>query len=117
MGFDYKTSRRPGENKVSSIGGHKQNFASTKTHRKGSVIPQETEPKLPAMLEGILRRCGSAGAHHRDRGDWQQLSGNVSFGVNPLGEINLTTEPIDLRVGSSRPKNYQRGSATPSISR
>ena len=108
---------RTGGNRDSTLGGHKQNLACTKTQRKRAVTPQETEPKLPAMLEGILWRCGSAGAHHRDRGDWQQLSGNVSFGVNPLGEINLTTEPIDLRVGSPRPKNYQRGSATPSISR
>ena len=97
---------RTGGNRDSALGGHKQNLAYTKTEMKRAVTPQETEPKLPAMW-----------AHHRDRGDWQQLSGNVSFGVNPLGEINLTTEPIDLMVGSSRPKNYHRGSATPSISR
>ena len=40
-GFDYKTS---GGNRDSSLGGHKQNLACTKTQRKGAVTPQETEP-------------------------------------------------------------------------
>ena len=39
-------------NRDSSIGGHKQNFAHTKTQRKGAVTPQEIEPKLPASVGG-----------------------------------------------------------------
>ena len=37
-------------NSHSSLGRHKQNLVCTKTQRKRAVIPQETEPKLPAVV-------------------------------------------------------------------
>ena len=36
----------------SSFRGHKQNLACTKTQRKGTVTPQETDPKPPASVGG-----------------------------------------------------------------
>ena len=34
----------------SSLGGHKQNLVCTENQRKGAVIPQETQLKLPASV-------------------------------------------------------------------
>ena len=108
VGFDYKTSRRPGENKVSSIGGHKQNFASTKTHRKGSVIPQETEPKLPASVGGP-----SVEAWVR-RGSPQRWDTGINPWHKPSWSSPLTQSKgwVALRLNS-----YQEGNAIPPISR
>ena len=52
-GFDYRPSRglRETETPVLEVR-HKQNFAHIKTQRKGVVIPQEAEPKLPASVGG-----------------------------------------------------------------
>ena len=66
---------RIGEIETPRLRGHEQNLACTKTQRKAAVTPQETEPKLPAIVEGLLWRCGSAGAHDRDTG-----TGNSSLG-------------------------------------
>jgi len=53
MGFVYKTSHRTGgRNRNSSLGWYKQNFACTKTQRKGAMTPQETGPNLPATVGG-----------------------------------------------------------------
>ena len=48
-------------NKDYSLGGHNQNFSHTKTQRRGAVTQQKIEPKLRAVLEDLLWRCGSAG--------------------------------------------------------
>ena len=52
MEFDYRTSTGLGGNKVSSLGGHTQNFVLTKTQRKGGATPQKTEGKLSASVGG-----------------------------------------------------------------
>ena len=71
---DYRTSTGLWETDF-ILGGHKQNLSHTKTQRKGTVTPQETEPKLPVSVGGPPWRRGSA--HHRDRG--------TALGINPLG--------------------------------
>ena len=43
-----------------------QNFACTKTQRKGAVTLQETEPKLPASVGGSPVKMWIGRAHHRD---------------------------------------------------
>ena len=63
-----------------SLGGHKQNFACTKTQRRGAVIPKETEPRLPARVGGLpvgvwVSRGSPQGQRH-----WK-----VPLGINPLG--------------------------------
>ena len=55
-----------GKQKHSSLREHKQNFACTKTHRRGAVTSQEPEPPLPASVGGPPVEHGLAGAHHRD---------------------------------------------------
>ena len=42
----------------SSLGGHKQNLAYTRTQGKGTVIPQETEPDLSASVGGSSMKAG-----------------------------------------------------------
>ena len=42
--------KRTGRSRDSSLGGHKHNLVHTKTQRKGTVTPQETERKLPAIV-------------------------------------------------------------------
>ena len=49
-------------NRHSSLGRHKQNLARTKTQRKGAVTPQETEPKLPAIVGGSPAEAWVVGA-------------------------------------------------------
>ena len=51
VGFDYRPSRGLRETDC-SLGGHKQNFAYTKTQRRAMLTPQDTEPKLPASVRG-----------------------------------------------------------------
>ena len=63
-----KDFHRTGGNKASSLGRSKQNLTCTKTHRKGAVTSQETEPKPPASVEGSPVETQAAGAHHRDEG-------------------------------------------------
>ena len=84
---------RTGGNRDSSLGEHKQNCVHTETKRKGAVTPQEAEPKL-LVLEGLLWRCESAGAHYRER--W---TGGSCLRRSPLVltllevAINLSIEP------------------------
>jgi len=51
--------QRTGGNRDSCLGGHKQNFAHTKTQRRGTVTPQEAEPKQPAKYWRVY--CGDMG--------------------------------------------------------
>ena len=84
MGFDYRTSTELGETD-SCLGGYKQNLVCTKTQRKGAVIPQVTEPKLPASVGGSPVEAWIGKASPQGQGHWQQQARNVSLGVNPLG--------------------------------
>ena len=68
----------------SSLGGHKQNLAYTRTQGKGAVIPQETEPKLPASVGGPPVEAVGRGSL-RGPGHWQHQVGRVPVGVSPLG--------------------------------
>ena len=95
MGFDYRTFRGL-EERDSSLDGHKQNFARTKTQRKGAVYPEETEPKLPAVLEGLLLEARVSRGCHRDE------ARKVSLGVNPLGVPNPTTVWVILGQTTTR---------------
>ena len=69
----------------SSLGGYKRNLAHTKTQRKGAMTPRDTEPKLPATVEGSPVEVWVVRGSPQGRGHWQQQSGKVPFGVNPLG--------------------------------
>ena len=71
MGFDYKTYtvlEGISKKRDSGLGGHKQNLECTKTQRKGAVIPQETELKLPASAGGPP--VGGAGWQGLPTGKW-----------------------------------------------
>jgi len=43
------------------------------------MTSQETEPKLPAVLKGLLWKHGSPGAHHRDGGTGSSSPGIPSW--------------------------------------
>ena len=73
-------------NRHSRLGGHKQNLAWTKTQKKGTVAPQETEPKPPASVGGSPAEVWVSRGSSQGWEDWQQLSGKVPFGLNTLGE-------------------------------
>ena len=72
-------------NRDSSLGGHKQNLVCTKTRRKGALTPQDTEPKLPASVEGSPVEVWVGRGSPQGWEYWQQQSGKVPFGINPLG--------------------------------
>ena len=48
MGFDYRTSTGLGKQLIAS---NRQNLVPTKTHGKGAVTPEETEPDLPVNVQ------------------------------------------------------------------
>ena len=89
----------------STLGGHKQNLACTKTQRKEAETPQETEPDLLLVLEGLMWRHWSAVAHCRDRGTGSNTPERgrlvqvlLEFSTNP------TIETTDPRAGSPQAK-------------
>ena len=61
-----------GGNRDSSLEGHKQNFAHTKTQRKGAVTPQETEADLPAGIGGPPVEAWAGSGSPWGEGHWQQ---------------------------------------------
>ena len=48
MGFDYRIST---ELRKQTLGGHKEKLVCTRTQKKGTVIPKETEPDLPMTVQ------------------------------------------------------------------
>ena len=48
VGFDYRTSTGLGKQ---TLGGHRQNLMCTRSHEKGRVSLQETEPDLPVSVQ------------------------------------------------------------------
>ena len=77
VGFDYRPSRGLRETD-SSFRGHKQNFAHTKTQRRGAVTPQEAEPKLPASVGGPPLEVWVSRGSPQGRKHWK-----FPFDVNP----------------------------------
>ena len=98
-----------GENRDSSLGGHKPNLKYTKSQRHRTVTPQETEPKLPAS-DGSPLESRSAGDDHRDR----SRGGSSCLGRCPLAQtllevaINSIIESVDPRAGSPQDKKTTR---------
>ena len=79
-------------NRDSSTGGHKQNFAHTKTQRKGAVNPQETEPKLPASVAGPPVEMWVAWVGRgspQEQGHWKVPLGiNLEFHHQPYQRVH-----------------------------
>ena len=45
-----------------TLGGHKQNLVQTRTQKKGTVTPQETDPDLPvSVLKSLAEAWVSSG--------------------------------------------------------
>ena len=92
MGFDYRPFRGLGETEAPVLRRHKQNFACTKTQRKGTVNPQETEPKLPVSVGGPPVEAWVG--RDSPQGHWQQQARKVLLGISSL----------DTRAGSPQAK-------------
>ena len=90
--FGYKTSTGLGKTDP-RLGKHKKKKTLPRHRGKEQWLHRKLNQNYLLVLEGLLWRHGSAGAHCRDGGDWQQLSGKVPF-------VNLTIE-----LGHLRPKN------------
>ena len=90
----------------STLRGHKQNLACTRTQGIGAVTPQETEPDTPASVGRSPVKVWSAVAH---RGDGSTSSSSPRR--CPLAKvflkvtINPTIAPVDSRAGLSQPNN------------
>ena len=61
-----------GGNRDSSLEGHKQTLRHTKMQKKGAVIPQNTESKLPASAEGSPLEAWVGRGSPQAQGHWQQ---------------------------------------------
>ena len=68
----YRSSRGLRETDC-SLGGHKQNFAYTKTQRRAVLTPQDTEPKLPASVRGAPAEVWIGRGSPQGRGHWEVL--------------------------------------------
>ena len=86
------------------------NLVHAKNQRKGAVIPQETEPKLPARFGGSPVEVRVSRGSPQGLGHGQQQSGKVLT----LLEVAVNSTKALGRLG---PKHYQGRSATPPISR
>ena len=105
VGFDYRPFRGLGETEAPVLRRHKQNFACTKTQRKGVMTPQETEPKLPASAAGPPVEA------------WADRDLPLEHWKVPLGINSLAVHPtINDPMAGLPQANYQRGSTTPPIS-
>ena len=51
MGFNHRISTGLGKQ---TLGKHKQNLVHTRTHKKGAVTLQETDPDLPVRVQESL---------------------------------------------------------------
>ena len=71
VGFDYRASTELGKQ---TLGGHKQNFVSTRTQEKGAVTPQETEPDLPVSVQESPVEVRVDSGLLRGQGHWIQQS-------------------------------------------
>ena len=97
--FDYKTSAGLGQNENSSLGGHRQNLVCTKTQRTGEWPHSGLNPSYLLVLEGLLWKHGSAGAHRRGWGP-AAAGQNGPIGLSPLRvHVNPVTEHVDSRAG------------------
>ena len=68
-------------NRDCSLGGHKLNFACTKTESRGAETPQELNQSYWLVLEHLMKAWDSRGLPQR-RGPWKVL-----LGINPLGVL------------------------------
>ena len=84
MGFDNKTSMGLGERETPIFEGINKTLCPPKL-RKGAVTPQKTEPKLPAGVGGSPVEVWVSRGSPQGQGHWQQHSGKVPLGINPLG--------------------------------
>ena len=84
MGFDSKTSTGLGERENPILESTNKTLHPPKL-RKGAVTPQETEPKLPASVGGSPVEVSVSRGSPQGQGHWQQHSGKVPLGINPLG--------------------------------
>ena len=99
--------QRTGGNRDSSLGGYEQKLVHTKTQRRGTMTPWRLNQSYLLVLEGLLWRRGSAGAHHRDGGTGRSpvLWTLLEFAVNPT----TAPRPQDWVLGHLRPKTTREG--------
>ena len=76
---------RTGGNRDSTLGGHTQSSVHIRTQREGAVIPQETEPDLPAGVGGSPAEAGGGCGSPWGQGHWQQKFWEVLLGMSPPG--------------------------------
>ena len=69
----------------STLGGHKQGLACTKTQGKGAVTPQKTEPDLNAGVGGSPVEVRVSSGLPQGSGHGQQQSYKGPLGISPLG--------------------------------
>ena len=89
----------------SSLEKHKQNPTCTKTQRKGAVIPQETEPKLPAHAEGSPVEAWVG--RTSPQGHWQEQARKVPLGINSLAPRAGSPQAKQLSGRECNPTHQQ----------
>ena len=102
--------QRTGENRDSSLGGHKHNILGTKTQEKGIVTPLRQNQIHLLVLEGLLWSHRSERPHHRDGG-----AGSSSPEDGPWHEsswrspLSLPWSPQTQGLVSTGQKNTREG--------
>ena len=94
-----------GGNRDSTLGGHTQSSVCIRTQGEEAVIPQETEPDLPASVGGSLQRQGMAVPHRGDKDTGSRNSGKFPLAsALPESAISPAKEPVASRAGSPQAK-------------
>ena len=94
-----------GGNRDSTLGGYTQNLVHNRRQREGAVIPHETEPSLPIVLEGVCRGVGWQWFTSRTRGLAAAVLG-VPTGVSSHGGHHRPDHRVcRLQGWVLRPKN------------
>ena len=84
-GFDYKTCTRLGETKTSVWKSTNKTMYTPRLRGMGQWLYRKLNQNYMLVLGCLLWRYGSAGLT-KGVGDWQQLSGKILLGINPLGD-------------------------------
>ena len=102
-GFDYNTSTGLGETETPVLDGKYKTLHASTLRRKEQWPHRRLSQNQLLVLEGLLWRHWSTGAHHRDEGTGSCSPGRLPLVLTLLGvAINPKMEPRDHRAHRAR---------------
>ena len=89
-GFDYRTPRGLAETETPDLEAINKILLSSRPRGEEHWPHRRLNQNHLLALEGLLWRCGPAGAHYRDRGTWRSpLEFTINPTIEPQGWVSL----------------------------